>query len=82
MKDTNGLKSVIIVTGGCGDIGGTTARKLAASGAQVIVFDLLDEDAGSRLVRELGAVDYLCVDRGTPSRCNAVSPRWSKNLGG
>ncbi len=65
MQNTHGLKDkVIIITGGCGDIGGATTRELAALGAQVFVFDLLDEGAGKSRVQQLGAVDYLCVDQG------------------
>lgn len=81
MENSYGLKSVIIVTGGCGDIGRAITRKLAALGARVIVFDLLEEDAGSRQVRELGAVDYLCVDQGNDEQVQGGVAQVVENFG-
>jgi NAD(P)-dependent dehydrogenase (short-subunit alcohol dehydrogenase family) len=65
VENHDGLRDkVIIVTGGCGDIGAATTRTLAARGAKLVVFDLLEEDAGREKADALGAVDYLRVDQG------------------
>ena len=65
MNDSRGLKDkVVVITGGCGDIGGATAQKLASLGARVIVFDLLEEETGKARAEEIGAVEYQRVDQG------------------
>ena len=56
-------RKVVVVTGGCGDIGGATARKLAALGARVILFDLIAKKTGNARARQLGAAAYRCVDQ-------------------
>lgn len=58
------MNTVVVITGGCGDIGGATGQKLAALGAKVIIFDLLDDQAGLARTRELGGVAYKRVDQG------------------
>jgi len=55
---------VIVITGGCGDIGGETTARLSGFGARVIIFDLLSEDRGAARARQLGAVGYKKVDQG------------------
>jgi len=65
MDASRGLKDqVIIITGGCGDIGSATAQKLAAFGARVILWDILDDDAGRSRVQKVGAVEYRNIDQG------------------
>lgn len=65
MDASRGLKDqVIIITGGCGDIGSATAQKLAAFGARVILWDILDDDAGRSRVQKVGAAEYRNVDQG------------------
>jgi NAD(P)-dependent dehydrogenase (short-subunit alcohol dehydrogenase family) len=65
MDTTRGLKDrVVVITGGCGDIGGATGRKLAELGAQIVVFDLLDNQAGEARTREFGGAAYRKVDQG------------------
>ena len=72
MSDDRGLKDkVIIITGGGGDIGGATARKLAGFGARVIIFDLLDEEAGKARAAELGAAEYRRADQGEEAQVQA-----------
>ena len=40
MDNFRGLKDkVVVITGGCGDIGAATALKLAELGAKVVLFD-------------------------------------------
>src|SRR5271157_2277319 len=65
MSDSRGIEDkVVVITGGCGDIGGATAQKLSALGAKVIIFDLLDESAGLVRTYELGGIAYKKVDQG------------------
>ncbi|MCC2656674.1 MAG: 3-hydroxy-2-methylbutyryl-CoA dehydrogenase [Panacagrimonas sp.] len=59
-----------VVTGGASGLGEATARRLAASGAKVAIFDL-NQDRGEALARELGGVfckvnvaDEASVDAG------------------
>jgi NAD(P)-dependent dehydrogenase (short-subunit alcohol dehydrogenase family) len=64
MKDSRRLKNkVVVITGGCGDIGGATARKLALLGAKVVLFDIVEEKVGRARTRELRAAAYLNVDQ-------------------
>jgi len=62
---------VVIITGGCGDIGGATTMKLSALGSRVVVWDILDEEAGKARVKELGGVEYARVDQGDSSQVHA-----------
>ena len=65
MDVSRGLKNkVVVITGGCGDIGGATALKLAELGAQVVLFDLLDSEAGRARMNQLHAASYMCIDQG------------------
>jgi NAD(P)-dependent dehydrogenase (short-subunit alcohol dehydrogenase family) len=43
----------VLITGGAGGFGGATARRLAASGAKVVIADIMDE-RGEALASELG----------------------------
>ncbi|WP_084581623.1 SDR family NAD(P)-dependent oxidoreductase [Sphingomonas azotifigens] len=56
--DINGVPA--IVTGGASGLGGGTARRLAASGAKVAIFDL-NADLGTALAAELGG-HFVHVD--------------------
>jgi NAD(P)-dependent dehydrogenase (short-subunit alcohol dehydrogenase family) len=58
------IDKVVVITGGYGDIGGATAQKLAALGAKVVIFGLLDEQAGLARTREVGGVAYKKADQG------------------
>src|SRR5262249_12898925 len=83
MDNSRGLKDkVAIITGGFGDIGGATTRKLAALGAHVVVFDILDENTGRARARELGALEYQRVDQGDEKQVEAgvadVARRYSR----
>ena len=65
MNDFRGLKAkVIMITRGCGDIGGATDQVLASLGARAVIFDLLEEETGKGRVEEIGAVEYQRVDQG------------------
>jgi NAD(P)-dependent dehydrogenase (short-subunit alcohol dehydrogenase family) len=65
MDFSRGLENkVILITGGCGDIGGATAAKLAELGAHVVIFDLFDQQAGEARTHELGGTAYRKVDQG------------------
>ncbi len=64
MSDSRGLEGkVAVITGGCGDIGGESARKLAALGAKCVLFDIVDEGVGKTRAKELGASTYMRVDQ-------------------
>ena len=83
MDNSRGLRDkVIVITGGCGDIGGATTQKLTALGARVILFDLLDESAGGTRAREPGAAKYRRVDQGDEWQIQAgigeVAKRFSR----
>jgi NAD(P)-dependent dehydrogenase (short-subunit alcohol dehydrogenase family) len=55
---------VAVVTGGCSGIGLATVRRFAAEGARTVIGDI-DDEAGARLVKELGGGDratYVHVD--------------------
>ncbi|GAB5378466.1 MAG: SDR family NAD(P)-dependent oxidoreductase [Acuticoccus sp.] len=49
-----------VVTGGASGLGAATARKLAAAGAKVAIFDM-SEEAGTAMAREIGGV-FAAVD--------------------
>jgi NAD(P)-dependent dehydrogenase (short-subunit alcohol dehydrogenase family) len=63
---------VIVITGGCGDIGGRTAAKLAGLGARIILFDLLPEAEGSAHIRRLQGVAYKRVDQGNAAEMESA----------
>jgi NAD(P)-dependent dehydrogenase (short-subunit alcohol dehydrogenase family) len=65
MNNSRGLEGkVMVITGGCGDIGGESARKLAALGANCVLFDIVDDSTGQSRMKELGASAYMKVDQG------------------
>lgn len=49
-----------VVTGGASGLGAATARKLAAAGAKVAIFDM-SEEAGTAMAKEIGGV-FAAVD--------------------
>jgi NAD(P)-dependent dehydrogenase (short-subunit alcohol dehydrogenase family) len=55
-----------VVTGGASGLGAATAKALAAKGAKVGVLDL-DEQAGARIAKEIGAVYAKCDVTSEPS---------------
>lgn len=66
---SRGLKDkVVVITGGCGDIGGATASKLAELGAKVVLFDIIDPEAGRARMQELAAVAYMKVDQSSTAQ--------------
>jgi NAD(P)-dependent dehydrogenase (short-subunit alcohol dehydrogenase family) len=65
LDNSRGLSGkVIVITGGCGDIGAETTARLSSFCARVILFDLLSEDDGAARAPQLGAVAYKNVDQG------------------
>jgi len=82
MTDDRGLKDkVIVITGGCGDIGSATGRKLAKLGARVAIWDILDQAAGHAHVVGLGGVEYRRIDQGNPAEIHAGIEGLAKRLG-
>lgn len=59
-----GLKDkIIVLTGGCGDLGGAIAQRLSANGAKVILSDILELSAGQKRAAETGAGEYHLCDQ-------------------
>ncbi|MGH9529860.1 MAG: SDR family NAD(P)-dependent oxidoreductase [Terriglobales bacterium] len=82
MRDFRGLQGkVIAITGGCGDIGGATARKLSLLGAKVVLLDLLDSKAGQNRMRELGASAYIRMDQSKTNQIRNGIARIAKQFG-
>ena len=51
--------ALVVITGGCGDIGRATARRLLSEGAQVILLDVHAPEVGARISAEI-APPPLC----------------------
>jgi 3-oxoacyl-[acyl-carrier protein] reductase len=82
MHEDRGLTdAVIIITGGCGDIGSATARRLAAYGAKVIVWDILDNEIGKAHVKGLGGIEYKRIDQGNAEEIHEGIEDVAKRLG-
>lgn len=81
MHNSRGLQDkVVVITGGLGDIGAATTRKLVALGAQVILFDLLEEGAAAERTHELGGAAYQKVDQGDSNKLQAAMAQVAKDF--
>jgi len=59
-----GLKDkLLVITGGCGDLGRATAGRLASESARVVLLDLLEEPAGQDVADQVGASAYYRCDQ-------------------
>jgi NAD(P)-dependent dehydrogenase (short-subunit alcohol dehydrogenase family) len=65
-------EKVIVITGGCGDIGAATARQLGKEGARVTLLDLLNPEEGSLRAKQVGAVGYRQCDQGNRPAIDTV----------
>lgn len=74
----HGLKAIVI--GGARGIGGGTAARLAAAGAEVAILDLL-EDAGRAHAAEIGG-HYFSLDLSDPDNTRRVIDEAARVLGG
>lgn len=82
MDKHRGIKDkIIVVTGGCGDIGSAITQRLAAYGAKVIVFDLWDSEAGHKHVNEQGGSHYARVDQGDAAEVHQAIASVSRDFG-
>jgi 3-oxoacyl-[acyl-carrier protein] reductase len=73
---------VAIVTGAGGGIGEAYAKGLAAAGARVVIADI-DEGAGERVAREIGAEAVaIPVDVASPESTRALAERALARFGG
>src|SRR5215469_8988497 len=75
MDNFRGLKDkVVVITGGCGDIGAATALKLAELGAKVVLFDIVDKELGHDRMTQLHAAAYMRVDQSSTEelRCGVA----------
>ena len=70
-----------MITGGCGDIGTATTRKLAGLGAKIVIVDLWSLEDGKDHARESGAADYLRVDQGNSSEIHEAVAAVSRTFG-
>lgn len=79
--NSRGLQGkVVLLTGGLGDIGAAITQRLAALGAQVVLFDLAEEGPGESRAHELGAVAYRRVDQGDSKALQAAVGQVSKEF--
>ncbi len=73
---------VIVITGGCGDIGAATTLRLADAGARVVLLDLMEVDDGDARANALGAAAYYRADQGdraqTEQRIGEIFSRFGK----
>jgi len=80
-ENSRGLHGkVVVVTGGCGDIGGEITKKLTGFGARVILFDLLPESSGEVRTRELGGIAYQRVDQGSGDQLQTAIAQVAKDF--
>jgi NAD(P)-dependent dehydrogenase (short-subunit alcohol dehydrogenase family) len=62
----------VIITGGGSGLGETTARALAAAGAKVALFDVVEE-AANRVAQEIGGVACVCDVSSSESTAAAIA---------
>lgn len=56
-----GLKEkIIVISGGCGDLGSATAKRLGEEGARVVLLDVVDEKIGMERAQSVGATFVRC----------------------
>lgn len=80
--DDRGLKGkVIVITGGCGDIGSATVRRLARCGGRVVVWDILEDEIGKSHVTALGGIEYRRIDQGNAAEIHAGIDDTTKRFG-
>jgi NAD(P)-dependent dehydrogenase (short-subunit alcohol dehydrogenase family) len=70
-----GLKDkVIVITGGCGDLGAATARRITEEGARAVLMDILPEKDGNARAESVGAAAYyVCDHSNRPAVDSALS---------
>jgi NAD(P)-dependent dehydrogenase (short-subunit alcohol dehydrogenase family) len=73
-------KKVVVITGGCGDIGAATARELAREGAAVFLLDLISPDEGAHRAKKIGAAGYRQCDQGNRRSIDAVLAQLADEL--
>jgi len=58
-----GLKDkVIVITGGCGDLGAAAARRVSEEGARAVLLDVLSDSDGNARAKSAGAAAYYRCD--------------------
>jgi NAD(P)-dependent dehydrogenase (short-subunit alcohol dehydrogenase family) len=68
-----GLKDkVIVITGGCGDLGAATARRVSAEGARPVLLDILPENDGKARAQSSGAAAYYVCDHSSRPAVDSV----------
>jgi NAD(P)-dependent dehydrogenase (short-subunit alcohol dehydrogenase family) len=61
MRGLNG--KLILITGGAGDLGIATAKRLVEEGGRVLIADILDDAVGRQRADQVGAIGYLRFDQ-------------------
>lgn len=79
--DTGLRNKVITISGGCGDIGGATAKVLAEQGAKVVLLDVLGDADGRKRAAELGAAEYRRCDQTDRSAVDAATLAINQSFG-
>jgi NAD(P)-dependent dehydrogenase (short-subunit alcohol dehydrogenase family) len=71
--------SVVVITGGCGDLGRATARRLASESARVVLLDLLEGATGRDVAQQVGASAYYRCDQSDREEVDDVLSRvWGR----
>jgi NAD(P)-dependent dehydrogenase (short-subunit alcohol dehydrogenase family) len=71
----NNLDKVVVITGGCGDIGQAISRRMVADGDRVVLLDILSQEKGDELAAAIGsppACRYLACDVTSRPQVNSV----------
>ena len=76
MKD-----KVIVVSGGCGDLGAATARRVSEEGARVVLLDIRAAAEGEACARQNGAAAYYVCDQSDRDAIDRVLAQAQREFG-
>jgi len=77
-----GLKDkVVVITGGCGDLGAATARRVSEEGARAVLLDILPENDGKARASSVGAAAYYRCDHSDRPAVDSVLSDIAERLG-
>ena len=66
------MSRVVVITGGCGEIGGATVQKLAHRGDRVVVLDIWPEERGRARTAETGGQRYIRCDQSDAGQVDKI----------
>src|SRR5476651_2389818 len=72
---------IVVITGGCGELGAATARRLSAEGAKPVLLDILDEPAAQDIAAGCGAAAYFKCDHSDRAGVERVFAAIAKRFG-